>query len=154
MKKQTYILYVLALLILIFNVVTVFLLIEYKFKLVPSIANMVEEKVESIEIPKDGYTPIKNVDYFDGKPGENGANGKSIKGDRGDKGQTGKPGKSAYDLAVDGGFVGSLEEWLKSLQPADTRCNSDKNRWEVKYPLENNWQVMNGEVVPCVGVKL
>lgn len=44
-----------------------------------------------------------------------------IKGDRGadgNDGQPGKPGadgKSAYDLAVAGGFKGSVDEWLKSL---------------------------------------
>ena len=27
-----------------------------------------------------------------------------------------KPGKSAYDLAVEAGFVGTQEEWLAALQ--------------------------------------
>lgn len=41
----------------------------------------------------DGYTPVKDTDYFDGAPG-----------------------KSAYELAVDGGFEGTEEEWIASLK--------------------------------------
>jgi len=33
---------------------------------------------------KDGYTPVKGKDYFDGKSGKPGKDGKSIKGDKGD----------------------------------------------------------------------
>ena len=44
------------------------------------------------------------------KNGESGANGKD-----GKDGRDGLDGKSAYDLAVDAGFEGSLEDWLLSL---------------------------------------
>lgn len=45
---------------------------------------------------EDGYTPQKNTDYFDGADG-----------------------KSAYQLAVDGGYSGTEEEWLNSLRGED-----------------------------------
>ena len=44
----------------------------------------------------DGYTPVKNIDYFDGVNG-----------------------KSAYQIAVDNGFIGTEAEWLASLRGAD-----------------------------------
>lgn len=37
-------------------------------------------------------------------------------GEPGEKGETGAAGKSAYELAVDQGYVGTEEEWLSSLQ--------------------------------------
>lgn len=55
------------------------------------------------------------------------AHKEELKGDKGDKGDTGAPGrdgmdgspgadgKSAYDIAVDNGFVGTEAEWLESL---------------------------------------
>lgn len=33
--------------------------------------------------------------------------------------RTGVPGKSAYEIAVDNGFEGTVEEWLLSLQSGD-----------------------------------
>lgn len=51
---------------------------------------------------KDGYTPQKNIDYFDGKDGA-----------------AGQDGKSAYEVALDNGFEGSEAEWLESLHGAD-----------------------------------
>ena len=48
---------------------------------------------------KDGYTPIKGRDYFDGKDGKDGQMG--FKGDKGDKGEPGKDGISSKDLKPD-----------------------------------------------------
>ncbi len=66
-------------------------------------------KLESIGIPKDGKTPVKGIDYFDGKDGVDGQNGKDgkdftfdmftpeqlalLKGERGQDGLPGKDGK-------------------------------------------------------------
>ena len=44
----------------------------------------------------DGYTPVKDIDYSDGVNG-----------------------KSAYQIAVDNGFIGTEAEWLASLRGAD-----------------------------------
>ncbi|MGG1758502.1 hypothetical protein ACTWKC_18130 [Bacillus sp. 4A_MP3] len=58
-----------------------------------------------------------------GEKGNTGATG--AKGDKGDTGTTGakgatgaagKDGKSAYELAVQQGFSGTLDEWLASLK--------------------------------------
>lgn len=83
----------------------------------------------------DGHTPIKGVDYFDGEKGDKGdpftykdftpeqlASLKGDKGDKGDNGTDGKDGvngKSAYQIAVDNGFIGTEAEWLASLRGAD-----------------------------------
>lgn len=40
----------------------------------------------------------------------------SLKGDKGDIGEKGDPGESAYDLAVNEGFEGSITEFLSSLK--------------------------------------
>ena len=37
-------------------------------------------------------------------------------GEKGDRGETGASGKSAYELAVENGFTGTLTEWLESLK--------------------------------------
>lgn len=44
---------------------------------------------------------------------------KGEKGDKGDPGTPGNDGKSAYNIAVDNGFVGTETEWLESLKGAD-----------------------------------
>lgn len=46
-------------------------------------------------------------------------------GDDGDDGSPGPPGKSAYDLAVENGFVGSVAAWLTSLRGADGADGED-----------------------------
>jgi len=55
----------------------------------------------------NGRDGIDGVDGQDGKDGQNGLNGQN--------GQDGQNGKSAYELAVENGFRGSLHEWLLSL---------------------------------------
>ena len=100
-----------------------------------------------------GYTPIKGVDYFDGEKGDKGdpftyedftaEQLASLKGDKGDKGDNGKDGadgytpekgvdyfdgvngKSAYQIAVDNGFIGTEAEWLASLRGADGKDGKD-----------------------------
>ena len=52
-----------------------------------------------------------------GIQGEQGAQG--IQGVQGNQGDMGEMGYSAYDLAVENGFVGEEEEWLLSLNPAE-----------------------------------
>lgn len=50
------------------------------------------------------------IEGLNGKDGENGQNGQN-----GTNGLNGADGKSAYELAVEDGFEGSLHEWLLSL---------------------------------------
>ena len=105
----------------------------------------------------DGHTPIKGVDYFDGEKGDKGDPFRyedftpeqlaSLKGDKGDKGDNGKDGadgytpvkdvdyfdgvngKSAYQIAVDNGFIGTEAEWLASLRGADGKDGGVQPDW-------------------------
>ncbi len=53
----------------------------------------------------------------EGAQGEQGIQGpKGNTGDTGPQGPPGEPGKSAYQIAVENGFVGTKEEWLESLK--------------------------------------
>ena len=53
------------------------------------------------------------IEGLNGKAGMNGKDGKD--GENGSDGIDGANGKSAYELALEDGFVGSLHEWLLSL---------------------------------------
>ena len=53
-------------------------------------------------------------------------------GDDGPSGQTGADGKSAYELAVENGFTGTLDEWLESLKGSDG-TNGDSMFEDVIY---------------------
>ena len=44
---------------------------------------------------------------------------KGDKGDKGDTGATGADGKSAYELACEGGYIGTVQDWLVSLKGVD-----------------------------------
>lgn len=46
-------------------------------------------------------------------------------GDKGDPGQNGTDGKSAYEIAVDNGFIGSEGDWLESLDGEDGKDGKD-----------------------------
>ena len=69
-----------------------------------SSANLKGDKGDTGAAGKDGYTPIKGVDYFDGKDGAPGADGAD-----GQPGKDGAPGKDGQDGApgVSGVYVGS-----------------------------------------------
>ena len=55
-----------------------------------------------------------------GEQGEQGIQGgKGEQGVKGDKGDDGAAGKSAYEIACDNGFEGTLDEWLASLVGKD-----------------------------------
>lgn len=59
---------------------------------------------------------LKNIELKPGPQGQPGTPGKD--------GQPGKDGKSAYQIAVDNGFVGSEAEWLESLHGKDGATTS------------------------------
>lgn len=60
---------------------------------------------------------LKKIELTPGPQGNPGTPGKD--------GQPGKDGKSAYQIAVDNGFVGSEAEWLQSLHGKDGATTSD-----------------------------
>jgi len=57
-----------------------------------------------------GFTYIADLSGSQGIKGDAGA-----KGEKGDKGDTGEQGISAYQVAVNAGFSGSVNQWLDSL---------------------------------------
>ncbi|SFV40572.1 Phage tail fiber protein [Ligilactobacillus acidipiscis] len=57
-----------------------------------------------------GFTYVADLSGSQGIKGDTGE-----KGDPGDKGETGEQGLSAYQVAVNAGFHGSVDEWLTSL---------------------------------------
>lgn len=67
--------------------------------------------VEDIEYNGKGLDEAIQSGEFKGDPGEPGQNGAD-----GATGPKGDNGKSAYQIAVDGGFKGSEQEWLASLK--------------------------------------
>lgn len=160
MDKKTKILllitWVCLVLMIISNIASIYFVIENNNGLGSRVENTVQKKIDSLPKPeviqgKDGYTPQLNVDYFNGI---NGKDGQSIQGLQGNKGD------SAYDIAVKNGFEGSEKDWVLSLkgdngndgEPGKTpyiRCNTARNRWEVKYSENEAWQIMNGEIVVC-----
>ena len=90
---------------------------------------------------------VLNFTLPKGERGERGENG--TKGDKGDN------GKSAYELAKDGGFARSQEEWLKSLKGKDGRDvqSGGGGGWFPKIVKLTRAEVaeMNG-LVPVNGV--
>ena len=63
-----------------------------------------------------GYTPIKGIDYFDGLDGSDGIDGLN--------------GLSAYEIAIDNGFIGTDEEWLDSLKGEEGKQGIQGDRGE------------------------
>lgn len=88
----------------------------------------IEQLKQSISVePKvtngiNGKSPILGVDYTvqngsNGTPGLQGATGlPGTNGLNGQNGAQGSPGLSAYDIAVENGFIGTQSQWLLSLQ--------------------------------------
>lgn len=74
-----------------------------------------------------------------GIDGENGKDGQDgVDGQDGKNGSDGIDGKSAYEIAVDNGFIGTEEEWLISLKGADgvngqngTNGENGKSAYEI-----------------------
>lgn len=63
-----------------------------------------------LNLAQGGLWIVHGLDGADGQNGQNGTNGTD-----GADGADGTNGKSAYELALEDGFVGSLHEWLLSL---------------------------------------
>ena len=68
-----------------------------------------------------------------GDKGDTGATGaQGPKGDKGDTGAAGADGKSAYDLAVENGYTGTVQEWLYSLKGENSTYGANgKSAYEL-----------------------
>ena len=93
-------------------------------------ADFTKEQLAALkgERGQDGYTPRKNIDYFDGAKGdpftyedftaEQLAALKGAKGDTGTAGPKGADGKSAYETAKEGGYSGTESDFSTALAAA------------------------------------
>ena len=64
-----------------------------------------------------GDDGLPGNDGRDGLPGADGVNGRDgAQGERGENGADGQDGKSAYEIAVEQGFIGDKAAWLLSLK--------------------------------------
>lgn len=92
--------------------------------------------------PKDGYTPKKGIDYFDGINGKDGLDGKNATDEQVQN------AVNNYMLAhpITNGTDGS--NGVNGLTP-DIRCNSVKNRWEVRYEGTTLWKILDNDPVKC-----
>ena len=105
---------------------------------------------------------IQTVKGEKGDPGAEGARGeKGLKGDKGDTGPQGEvglqgiPGKSSYQLAVDEGYKGTLEEFLNLIKEIYIGVGSTysdifiyDNKYEnIKSPSTFNITANNNKII-------
>lgn len=93
----------------------------------------INQKIDNIQSIAEYYAAPK--DGKDGKDGANGKDGVSIKGDKGDtvvNNIYGKDGEDGHD----------------GLTP-EIRCNTVKNRWEIRYVGDVIWKIMDNNIAPC-----
>lgn len=143
-SRDKIVVYALLVILSIINLATIFVILANQNRLKEELSNSINSSFDTrYRDPKDGsdgkdgrdgYTPIKGIDYFDGisikgDQGDRGEQGDSIKGDKGDTGDKGSDGKD--------GFTPQL------------RCNTEKNRWEVRYTDDSKWELLNNERVKC-----
>lgn len=75
------------------------------------------EKGDKGDKGETGEQGVKGDKGDKGEQGEQGQQGiQGVKGDTGASGANGQDGKSAYQIALDNGFVGTETEWLASLK--------------------------------------
>jgi len=125
--------------------------------------DLTPEQKESLK-GADGNTPVKNVDYFDGKDGKDGVNGQDgtngkdgvngqdgANGNDGANGLNGTDGKSNYQLAKDNGFVGTVEEYLSSLKAStDYTLLADFPISKLNGTITLSESLFNFDFIVCV----
>lgn len=100
-----------------------------------------EEAINIINIPKqingidghDGITPVKGIDYFDGKNGK-------------DSISTHTKETLIKEVPVNG------KDGINAPIPI-IQCNVEKNRWEFKYIGDSHWRILNGTATKCTVTK-
>lgn len=75
------------------------------------VANELQENGDGFIVEENGHLFVFNGNDF--------VDAGEIKGPQGEKGEQGEKGKSAYDIAVEEGFEGDVDEWLDSLVGKD-----------------------------------
>ena len=80
----------------------------------------------------DGAQGPQGVPGVEGPQGIQGERGHvGPQGPQGEQGPSGAPGKSAYEIAVEDGFTGNIQEWLESLKGADGVSNFNLSAFGV-----------------------
>lgn len=105
------------------------------------IKSAINEVSKNIKVPDDGYTPVKGIDYVDGKDGVNGRNGKDSLSTHILEKET-----VIKEVPVNG------KDGIDGKTPI-LRCNDKKNRWEVSYNLDTMWTILrdtNNNPVKCI----
>lgn len=148
--------------LLITSFVTIYLLIDQRNAFGKIVDSSVQYHISQLDL-KDGYTPIKGVDYFDGKDATDEQIGEAVQKwfqanpiKNGVDGSNGVDGRNGADAApvtteqIDASVKKYMEETptLNGLTPI-LRCNEEKNRWELRYSQDDTWQLLNGTKVPC-----
>lgn len=138
-------------LLVMLNMVTIFIILQQQEELKKSVNLMVKQEVGKIVIPKpkdgmNGYTPIKNIDYFDGINGKNATDEQVSKAvSEYIKKNPPKPGK-------DGKTPVKGKDYTDGKTP-EIRCDAERNAWVTRFSPEESWQLLNGERSPCVPQK-
>jgi hypothetical protein len=118
---------------------------------------------EQGEDGREGKQGIQGLQGDQGLPGKDGDQGE--KGDTGDQGDKGNDGKSAYEVALDNGFVGTEQEWLDSLKGdgsgggvvieedpifkahvAYTITQPDIDKWNTSGPSGNDSRITDQQI--------
>ena len=91
---------------------------------------------------EEGFNFVVDLSGFRGPQGADGKDGRY-----GEQGQSGQDGKSAYQIAIDNGFVGSEQEWLESLK-VPTQQEPQRKEYQCAYislaELEaQGWSALN-----------
>lgn len=132
-----------AILMLATNLGVIYFMIKTSQNIPNQIKDTVRKEVNLITIPKDGYTPIKGIDYFDGLSvkGEQGIAGKD--GMNGANGINGVNGQNGYTPVKGIDYIDG-QDGVDGKTPI-LRCNISKDRWEVSYNNGISWQISLSE---------
>jgi hypothetical protein len=124
-------------------------LVEVKIN--AAVEKAVAAQMSTIPVPKDGYTPIKGKDYFDGLSATDKQVAEAVDSYFSNNPvRHGEDGKNVSQEQVDA----TVRAYLDTKPPQSgltpiIQCNVEKNRWEIRYSLEDNWQLLNGKKVAC-----
>ena len=144
----------------------------YEVAVVNGFQGSVEEWLESLKAGKlSSYVSVESIDNLPQQGDEStgyiigtklyiyvGTGGDTLEGKykdvgefRGPQGAPGSNGKSAYELAVEGGYEGSVEEWLASLNGTDGEdgitplIRINNNRFEQSTDNGEIWSALSDQ---------
>jgi hypothetical protein len=89
-----------------------------------------ESKVRDIIESYPIKEPTDGVDGLDGRDGKDGVDGNN--------------GIDGYTPQKDLDYFDGATPFL--------RCNQSENRWEIRYSKADIWEILNNEIVKCVGI--